>query len=129
MQAQVPGGHHHLPLGVPPQAAPGQGLLPQVHQVEQPREGRLQTGGQQGRLPAVGSAQEQAGHELRDDGAGAALLLPARHPGQGGRPAPRLPVRRCAQDRRHRRSGLQRGVNLVSLVLSNFVVTLVINRW
>ena len=66
-------------------------MLPQVHQVEQPREGTyywklnsstlknwidlscagcVQAGGQQGRLPVVGDAQEQARHELRDDGQG-----------------------------------------------------------
>ena len=32
--------------------------------------GRVQAGGQQGRLPVVGDAQEQARHELRDDGQG-----------------------------------------------------------
>jgi hypothetical protein len=39
------------------------------------------------------------------------VLLPARHPGQGGRSAPRLPVCRRSQDRRHRRGRLQRHVN------------------
>ena len=32
--------------------------------------GRVQAGGQQGGLPVVGDAQEQAWHELRDDGQG-----------------------------------------------------------
>ena len=31
-------------------------------------EGNLQAGGQQGGVQAVGPPQEQAGHELRDDG-------------------------------------------------------------
>ena len=43
-------------------------MLPEVHQVGQPVGGDLQAGGQQGRVPAVGHAQEQAGHELRDHG-------------------------------------------------------------
>ena len=45
-------------------------MLPQVHQVGQPVGGDLQAGGQQGRVSAVGHAQEQAGHELRDHGQG-----------------------------------------------------------
>ena len=50
---------------------PGSRVLPQVHQVEQQGEGGLQAGGQQGGVEAVGDAQEQARHELRDDGQGA----------------------------------------------------------
>ncbi len=46
----------------------GQGLLPEVHQMEQQGEGDLQAGGQQGGVPPLGPAQEQAGHELRDHG-------------------------------------------------------------
>ena len=49
-------------------SCPGQRVLSQVHQVGQPREGHLQAGGQQGCVPAVGAAQEQARHELRDHG-------------------------------------------------------------
>ena len=45
-------------------------MLPQVHQVGQPVGGDLQAGGQQGSVSAVGHAQEQAGHELRDHGQG-----------------------------------------------------------
>ena len=36
------------------------------------------------------------------------VLLPARHPGQGGRPEARLPVCRRAQDRRDQGDYLQR---------------------
>jgi hypothetical protein len=54
----------------------GQGLLPQVHQVEQQGEGDLQAGGQQGGVPPLGPAQEQAGHELRDHGSRSKVLLP-----------------------------------------------------
>jgi len=36
--------------------------------VEQQGEGDLQAGGQQGGVPPLGPAQEQAGHELRDHG-------------------------------------------------------------
>jgi len=54
----------------------------------------------------VGHAQEQARHELRDDGEGPQVLLPARDPGQGGRTAPRLPVRRRAQEGRHQGGGV-----------------------
>ena len=50
---------------------PGSRVLPQVHQVEQQGEGSVQAGGQQGCVQAVGDAQEQARHELRDDGQGA----------------------------------------------------------
>ena len=86
-------------------------------------EGHLQAGGQQGGVQAVGPPQEQAGHELRDDGPSPEVkdqlensthaclflqvLLPARHPGKGGRSEARLPVRGRAQDRRHRGGGLQ----------------------
>ena len=68
-------------------------MLSQVYQVGQPGEGDLQAGGQQGGVPAVGAPQEQAGHELRDHGPGAEVLLPEGHPRQGGRPEARLPVR------------------------------------
>jgi len=40
----------------------------------------------------VGPPQEQARHELRDDGSRSQVLLPERHPGQGGRSETRLPV-------------------------------------
>ena len=74
-------------------SCPGQRVLSQVHQVGQPREGHLQAGGQQGGVPAVGAAQEQARHELRDHGPRSQILLPEGHPRQGGRPETRLPVR------------------------------------
>jgi len=95
-------------MGVPAQAAPGQRVLSQVHQVGQPREGHLQAGGQQGGVPAVGAAQEQARHELRDHGPRSQVLLPEGYPGQGGRPEASVPVRGCSQDWRHCRGGLRR---------------------
>ena len=82
-----------LSLGVPPLLAAVPQLLPKTHQVGGQREGRVQDSGQQGGVPAVGAPQEQAGHELRDHGPGAEVLLPEGHPRQGGRPEARLPVR------------------------------------
>ena len=55
-------------VGVPAEAAAGQGLLSALHQVDQPREGRLQAGRLQSRFAVMGPAQEQARHELRDHG-------------------------------------------------------------
>ena len=55
-------------VGIPAEAAAGQGLLPALHQMDQPGEGRLQTGRFQSRFPLMGSAQEQTRHELRDHG-------------------------------------------------------------
>lgn len=92
-EEEKPGGLHDVPLGVPAEAPAGQGVLPQVHQMDQQGEGCLQAGRLQGGVQAVGHAQEQAGHELRDHGEGTEVLLPARHPGQGGRPAAGVPVR------------------------------------
>lgn len=100
-EEEEPRGLHHLLVGVPAEAAAGPRVLPPLHQVDQPRQGRLQARRLQGRVQVVGNAQEQAGHELRDDGPRAALLLPARHPRQSRRPAPRLSVRRCSK--RHNR--------------------------
>lgn len=97
-------------MGVPAGSVAGPGVLPVVHQVVGQTEGGVQAGGQQGGVPVVGRPQEQARHELRDHGPRAQVLLPARDPGQGGRPAPRLPVRRRAQDRRHPRGRLQRRI-------------------
>lgn len=108
-QAQEPRRFHHVPVGIPAQAAAGPRVLPALHQVDQPREGRVQAGGLEGGVAPVGAAQEQAGHELRDDGPRAALLLPARHPRQGGRPAARVPVRGRAQG--YRRDRLLAGVS------------------
>lgn len=79
-------------MGIPAQAAPGPRVLPSVHQVDQPGEGRVQAGRLQSRLQAVGHAQEQTGHELRNDGPSTAVLLPAGHPGQGRRPTVGVPV-------------------------------------
>lgn len=120
-QAQEPRGLHHIPLGVPPQTPARQGVLPSLHQVDEPREGRVQTGGLEGGVAAVGAAQEQARHELRDDGPRAALLLPARHPRQGGRPAARVPVRGRAQG--HRRDRLLAGVGADESRVSDAVMT------
>lgn len=38
---------NNVPVGVPPEVAPGPRLLSSVHQVDQPRERRVQVGGQQ----------------------------------------------------------------------------------
>lgn len=88
-------------MGIFAQAPPRQGVLPEVHQVDQQGEGGVQAGGLEGGLEALGPAQEQAGHELRDDGEGAEVLLPARDLGEGRWPEARLPVRRRAE-RYHR---------------------------
>lgn len=77
--------------------------------MDEPRKGRVQAGGLEGGVEAVGAAQEQARYELRDDGPRAALLLPARHPGQSRRAAARVPVRGRAQG--HRRDRLLAGVD------------------
>lgn len=122
-QAQEPRGLHHLPVGVPAEAAAGPRVLPALYQVDEPREGRVQAGGLEGGVAAVGPAQEQARHELRDDGARAALLLPARHPRQGGRPAPRVPVRGRAQGHRGDRllARVERHVSAQGAVVSSYV--------
>ena len=62
-------------------------------------EGHLQAGGQQGGVQAVGPPQEQARHELRDDGASAQILLPEGHPRQGRWPEAGLPVRQQSSKR------------------------------
>jgi len=64
VQEEVSGRNYYIFVGISSEAAAGQRLLPEVHQVEQQGEGHLQAGGQQGRVPAVGAAQEQARHEL-----------------------------------------------------------------
>ena len=53
----------------------GPRVLSQVHQVEQPREGGVQAGRQQGGVPALGHAQEQARHELWDHGQGTEVRM------------------------------------------------------
>ena len=53
----------------------GQRMLSKVHQMGKQREGNLQAGGQQGGLQAVGTPQEQAGHELRDHGQSSQVRL------------------------------------------------------
>jgi len=94
-------------VGVPPIPAPNPQLLSQAHQVGGQGEGRVQDSGQQGSVQAVGPPQEQARHELRDDGTSPEVLLPTRHLGQGGRPEAGLSVCGRAQDRGHRGGGLQ----------------------
>lgn len=95
-------------MGVPVEAAAGPRILSSVHQVDEQGTRCVQAGGQQGGLAAVGPAQKQAGHELRDDGTCFAVLLPARHPRQGRRPATGVPVRGRAQG--HRRDRLHGSV-------------------
>jgi len=60
----------------------------------------------------VGRAQEQARHELRDNGQSFEILLPARYPGEGRRAAVSVPVRR--RPRGHQRDLLR--LNTTSLV-------------
>lgn len=67
--------------------------MPTVHQVDEPREGRLQAGGLQGGLAALGDAQKQARYELRDHGTRFEVLLPKGHLGEGGWAKVGLPVR------------------------------------
>ena len=74
-------------------------MLSQVHQMGEQRERNFQVGGQQGGLPAVGAAQEQARHELRDNGASAEVLLPEGHPRQGRRSEAGLSVRQQSSQR------------------------------
>ncbi len=103
--------------------------------MDEPWEGRLQARRLKGRVQAVGTAQEQAGHELRDHGQGievrtilhadtldrrpierlrdetynfcaTQVLLPTGHLGQGWRAASCLSVRGRAQDRRNCWGGL-----------------------
>ena len=50
-------------------------MLSEVYQVEQPWEGRVQAGRQQGGVAAVGDAQEQARHELWDHGQGTQVMV------------------------------------------------------
>lgn len=84
-------------MGVPAEAAPRQGVLPQVHQVDEQGEGSIQAGGLEGGVPVVGHAQEQARHELRDDGTGPEVLLSEGHFGQSRRPETRVSVRGSSQ--------------------------------
>ena len=77
----------------------GQRELSQVHQVGQQGEGHLQAGGQQGGVQAVGAPQEQARHELRDDGSSAEVLLPEGHPRQGRWSEAGLSVRQQSSQR------------------------------
>ena len=46
-------------------------ILPSLHHVDQPGDGHIQAARFQGRVTTVGQAEEQAGHELRNDGQGA----------------------------------------------------------
>lgn len=107
-------------MGVPAEAAAGQGVLPEVHQVDEQGEGSLQVGRLEGRLEAVGVAQEQAGHELRDDGQGAEVLLPEGDFGEGGRAEVGLPVR--GRPEGHRGDRLYGGVTAGSHDQSGVIV-------
>lgn len=97
-------------MGVSTEAPAGPGVLSEVHQVDEPGEGRVQAGGLEGGFEVVGAAQEQTGHELRDDGTGVEVLLPTGDSGEGGRSAVGLPVRGRAE--RYRRNRLYRGVTV-----------------
>ena len=61
---------HHIPVGVPAAAVAGARHMPPLHQVDRPTAGHLQAGRLQGGVQAMGVPQEQAGHDLRDDGQG-----------------------------------------------------------
>lgn len=115
-QEKIARGLDDVSLGVSAKVATGPGVLSPVHKVDQPRARRVQARGQQGRVEALGSAQEQARHELRDDGTGVEILLSAGYPGQGRRTEARLPVRGRAQghcrDRLHGRVMIVLGVVL-----------------
>lgn len=73
-------------MGVPADTVAEQRLLPSVHQVDRPQEGNLQTARLEGRFATVGTTEEQARDELRDDGQSAQvftqwlLLLLLPHP-------------------------------------------------
>lgn len=58
----------HLSMAVLTTAAAPQRLLPSLHQMDWQRTRCLQAGWLQGRLASLGTAQEQARYELRDDG-------------------------------------------------------------
>lgn len=58
----------HVPLGIFTSAAAELRILPELHPVGRPRARHLQTDQLEGRFTSVGHTQEQAGHELRDDG-------------------------------------------------------------
>lgn len=59
---------HHIPVGVLASAAAELQLLSKLHPMGRPRARHLQTHQLKGCLASVGHPQEQAGHELRDDG-------------------------------------------------------------
>ena len=59
---------HHIPVGIPASAATELWLLPELHQMGWPRAWHLQTDQLKGCLASVGYPQEQARHELWDNG-------------------------------------------------------------
>jgi len=67
-EEEIARGHDHLPLGVLAEVAARQGFLSPLHQMDESRERHLQAGRLQGRLEALGVAQKQARHELRNHG-------------------------------------------------------------
>lgn len=80
-------------MGILAQTPPRQGVLPEIYQMDEQGKGSVQVGGFEGGVEAVGDAQEQARHELRDDGTRPEVLLPEGHPGEGGRSEAGLPIR------------------------------------
>lgn len=70
----------------------------------------------------MGDAQEQTGHELRDDGSRVEVLLSARHFGQGGRPTTSLSVCRGAEG--YRRDRLYGSV--IALIIFRLLPVIVI---
>ncbi len=61
----------HLSVGIPSAAVAKRRLLSEVHQVDRQEQRGLQAGRLEGGLATVGTAQEQAWHELRDHGTSA----------------------------------------------------------
>lgn len=80
-------------MGLPSAAAERPGpAVHQLHRVEEPRHRRVQDRGPGGARQAVGHPEEPPVHELRQDVARAALLLPRQHPAEGARRTTLLPV-------------------------------------
>ena len=68
---------HHVPVGIPAPAAAELRLLSELHPLGRPRARHLQADQLEGRLASLGYPQEQAGHELRDDGPSAEVSCTA----------------------------------------------------
>ena len=69
-------GRGQVPMGVSVDPLAESGLLSALHQVDWPEKRNLQTARLQGRFTAMGSAEEQAWYELRDDGQSIEVSVP-----------------------------------------------------